>query len=72
MHHFKSKNMKLLMLFVDKFEDTEALATLDTLKRGGFEVTTASLMGRKEIYPKYTNMVVSDALIEEINYKTCE
>ena len=61
--------MKLLMLFVDKFEDTEALATLDTLKRGGFEVVTASLMGRKEIYPKYTNMVVGDALIEEINYK---
>ena len=27
--------MKLLMLFVDGFEDTEAIATLDVLKRGG-------------------------------------
>ena len=45
--------MKLLMLFVDRFEDTEAIATLDVLKRGGFEVTTASVMQREEVNPKY-------------------
>ena len=62
--------MKLLMLFVDGFEDTEAIATLDVLKRGGFEVITASLMNREVINPKYTKTVTADALIEDIDYKS--
>ena len=57
------------MLFVDGFEDTEAIATLDVLKRGGFEVITASLMNREVINPKYTKTVTADALIEDIDYK---
>ena len=44
--------MKILMLFVDGYEDTEAIATLDVLTRGGDEVVCASLMKRKEITPK--------------------
>jgi len=36
--------MKYLMLFGDMFEDVEAIATLDVLKRGGEEVTCASMM----------------------------
>lgn len=61
--------MKLLMLFVDGFEDTEAIATLDVLKRAGFEVTTASLMSREDINPKYVKHVYADTLIENVNYK---
>ena len=61
--------MKLLMLFVDRFEDTEAIATLDVLKRGGFEVTTASVMQREEVNPKYVKQVLADAKIEDVNYK---
>lgn len=61
--------MKLLMLFVDRFEDTEAIATLDVLKRGGFEVTTASLMNDVLVNPKYVKSVVSDAKIQDVNYK---
>ena len=61
--------MKLLMLFVDRFEDTEAIATLDVLKREGFEVTTASLMSREEVNPKYVKSVLADAKIEDVNYK---
>ena len=61
--------MKLLMLFVDNFEDTEAIATLDVLKRGGLEVITASLMKREDISPKYVKQVKSDVLIEDVNYK---
>lgn len=41
--------MKLLMLFVDGFEDTEAIGTLDVLTRGGDEVTCASLMKEKRL-----------------------
>ena len=61
--------MKLLMLFVDHFEDTEAIATLDVLKRAGFEVITASVMNRNEVCPKYVKAVLADAKIEDVNYK---
>ena len=61
--------MKLLMLFVDRFEDTEAIATLDVLKRAGFEVITASVMNREEVLPKYVKAVLADAKIEDLNFK---
>ena len=35
--------MKALMILENGFEDTEALASFDVLKRAGFDVTTASL-----------------------------
>ena len=59
--------MKLLMLFVDGFEDTEAIATLDVLKRGGDIVTTVSLMNREYINPKYIKEVKVDTLVNNIN-----
>ena len=59
--------MKLLMIFVDNFEDTEAIATLDTLRRGGNDVTTASLMKRREIKPKYSAGYLVDTCIEDVN-----
>lgn len=61
--------MKLLMLFVDGFEDTEAIATLDVITRGGDEVTCASLMKRKEITPKLGRRIVVDTCIEDISLK---
>ena len=61
--------MKHLMLFVDGFEDVEAIATLDVLLRGNEEVTKVSLMGRKEVISKSGNKIYIDDLIENINYK---
>lgn len=60
--------MKLLMLFVDNFEDTEGIATLDVLVRGGDEVITASLMGSKEIKTKIGKTLVVDSLINDVDY----
>lgn len=57
---------KLLMLFVDGFEDTEGIATLDVLTRGGHEVTCASMMGRPTITPKLGRSITIDTLIENI------
>lgn len=57
---------KLLMLFVDGYEDTEAIATLDVLTRGGHNVTCASLMGRKNIDPKLGRQIQVDTLIEDV------
>ena len=61
--------MKHLMLFVDGFEDVEAIATLDVLLRGNEEVTKVSLMGRNEVISKSGNKIYIDDLIENINYK---
>lgn len=54
------------MLFVDGYEDTEAIATLDVLTRGGHNVTCASLMGRKNIDPKLGRQIQVDTLIEDV------
>ena len=61
--------MNLLMLIVDDFEDTECIATLDVLVRGGDNITLASLMKRKEIKPKLGRTINVDALIEQIDYR---
>lgn len=61
--------MNLLMLIVDDFEDTECIATLDVLTRGGDQVTLASLMNRKEIKPKLGRTIIVEKLIKEIKYE---
>ena len=61
--------MKLIMLFVDGYEDTEATATLDVVSRGGDEVTPVSLMSTNEIKPKYIDKVVLVKNIQDINYQ---
>lgn len=60
--------MKLLMIFVDGFEDTEAIATLDVLRRGNDEVVTASLMPSTSISPKCSKGYVTDTLLSDIDY----
>jgi 4-methyl-5(b-hydroxyethyl)-thiazole monophosphate biosynthesis len=58
--------MKYLMLFADNFEDVEAIATLDVLKRGGDIVTSASIMGRLNVKTKCGNILTVDTLIEDV------
>lgn len=60
--------MKLLMLFVDNYEDTEATATLDVIARGGDEIIPVSITGRNEIKPKYLDKIILNRLVEEIDY----
>lgn len=59
--------MKLLMLFADRFEDVEAIATLDVLQRGGDEVVSASMMGGLDVATKCGHTLKVNALIEDIN-----
>lgn len=59
--------MKLLMLAVDGFEDTELVATLDVISRGKDEVTLVSLMDRLIVNPKYLPGVMANLLLEDIN-----
>jgi len=60
---------KLLMLFVDGVEDTEAIATLDVITRGGDEVTPVSLMGRNDINPKYVPRLYLNKTIDDVDYQ---
>ena len=62
--------MKHLMLFVDGFEDVEALATLDVLLRGNEEVIKASMMGKNEVVSKSGNKLVLETLIEDVDLES--
>lgn len=59
--------MKLLMLIVDNFEDTEAIGTLDVLKRGNIEVDLVSLMDRKNIITKTGLNLNLEKLITDVS-----
>jgi len=56
------------MLFVDGFEDTEAVATLDVLRRGGDNVDCVSLMESKTIEPKYSAGYICDFAANSIDF----
>ena len=59
--------MKTAAIFlIDGFEETEALTTVDILRRGGVVVTTASLTGRQEVISKNKIPVRADAMFESV------
>lgn len=47
------------------FEDIEALAPLDIMRRAGLEVTTVSITGERTVVSAHGVGVVADALLEE-------
>lgn len=59
--------MKHLMIVGDYFEDTECIATLDVLVRGGDEVKLVSMMGRKVVVTKCGFKMEVNDVIENIN-----
>ena len=59
--------MKTAAVFLtDGFEETEALTTVDILRRGGVVVTTASLTGRQEVISKNKIHVKADSMFEAV------
>ena len=56
---------KVALFLIDGFEETEALATVDILRRGEVDVTTVSLTGRERVMGKHSVPVVADALFED-------
>ncbi|MDR1979479.1 MAG: DJ-1/PfpI family protein [Synergistaceae bacterium] len=53
------------LFLIDGFEETEALTTVDILRRGSVQVTTVSLTGREVVTGKHGIAVHADALFEE-------
>lgn len=57
---------KVALFLIDGFEETEALTTVDILRRGEVEVTTVSLTGMERVMAKHSIPVVADALFEDV------
>lgn len=59
---------KVYIHFADGFEEIEALAPVDILRRAGCDVTIVSIMGRKEVTSSRGVKIIADKLFEEVNY----
>ena len=57
------------VFLIDGFEETEALTTVDILRRGGVEVTTVSLTGRGDAVSSRKVSVRADALFDDVKDK---
>ena len=54
------------------FEETEALSTVDVLRRGGLDVKTVSVTDSKEVVGAHSVKVIADTTIEEIKSEIAE
>ena len=58
--------MKGLIILVNNFEDVEALATVDVLRRSGIIIDTTSL-DNKDVITQSNNKITVDYLLNEVN-----
>lgn len=59
--------MKKSFLFLaDGFEETEAIGTLDVLRRGGVAVQTVSVMGKQDVKGAHGVVIKADVLLQEM------
>lgn len=56
----------------DGFEEVEAVTTIDLLRRANLDVTTVSIMGRKQVFGAHNITIEADTLFEDVNYDDCE
>ncbi len=61
--------MKGIILITNFFEDTEAITTVDVLKRAGVEVDYVSLKETKDITTQYNLKIICDKLFSEVDIK---
>ena len=59
---------KTAVFLADGFEEVEAIAPIDILRRGGVEVTTVSIMGRKTVHGSHAIDVEADTTFEEFSF----
>ena len=65
--------MKTIFLFlIDGFEEIEAVATIDVLRRAGLDAKTVSLTGRPVVKGAHGIPVTADTLFEEAPLETAE
>lgn len=64
--------MKGVNIFLaDGFEETEALATLDVLRRGDVEVKTVSVSGKEYVKSSHGVTVLADVMLADVLKQSC-
>lgn len=59
---------KIYMFFADGFEEIEALASVDVLRRGGVETVMVSVTGNEYVTGSHKIVIKCDSLFEENKY----
>ena len=61
--------MNMVFIFLTTgFEEIEALATIDILRRGGVNIQSVSLTGERAVVGKHDISVIADCLFEEVDF----
>ena len=63
---------KIAIFLADGFEEVEAFAPVDILRRGGMDVTMVSIMGRKQVNGSHGIDVQADILLEELDFDSMD
>ena len=66
------KNISVAVHLAEGFEEIEAVAIIDVLRRAGFDVKTISVTGKKEVSGSHQIKILSDELFENIDYETID
>ncbi len=64
--------MKALLFLANGFEETEAIGTLDVLRRSGVEVRTVSISDERTVVGAHGVPVVADTVISEVAGEQCD
>ncbi|MGL4332092.1 MAG: DJ-1/PfpI family protein, partial [Bacteroidales bacterium] len=59
------ENKHILVFLAEGFEETEAIATIDVLRRGRIDVRTVSVTGDKTVKGAHAIPVVADYLLSD-------
>lgn len=60
--------MKAYIFLANGFEETEAIAPIDVMRRAGIDVTIVSVTGNKMVTSSHNVTVVADQLFDELDY----
>lgn len=63
---------KSFLFLAEGFEEMEAIAVVDVLRRGGVEVHTVSIKGQKEVKSSHGVVVLADCTLDEIRTEKAE
>lgn len=63
---------KTAIFLADGFEEIEALTVVDLLRRANIEISTVSIMGRKNVTGSHNITVEADALLEEADFDSLD
>ena len=59
---------KIAVHLAEGFEEIEAISIIDVLRRADLEVIVVSITGKTEVVGAHQLKIISDKLIEEVNY----